>query len=458
MTASTIHPRPWSLRRRLAWQLTVAAGAVLSLLFVLLDTLIDREIYAHLDQGLALRANVIAHTLQQQGADLPLPDYREDGHTEFFTVYARDGRVLATSPNSRGLTLPRPPSQDCRIFCYYDARLPDGHPGRLLARALDPSDPAQGLLVTGTERTHWDAVERRVHGLLIGGIGLALLAVIGLGVWLVGRSFGLLDQLRAQLDRVDADTPPQLPGSLPRELTPFAQALQAGVERLRRALMRERRFASDVAHELRTPVAEIQTIAEAALPNTRDTAARAALTATLHSSRRMQRGIESLLTLVRIESGLEHAAADPFDLVALLRSLLEPAAARAAGRHLTLSCSAPDELWCRSDAGMLERLLTNLLDNALDYTPPGGDIHCHIWQTPHGVMLTLDNPAPELEAADLAHFGQRFWRRQGEAGNGPHTGLGLALCRALAEAIAAPLTFQLISGRLQVRLGPLPPL
>lgn len=445
----------WSLRRRLAWQLALVAGAVLALLFVLLDTLIDREIYAHLDQGLVLRADVISHALQRHGADLPLPDYQEDGHTEFFTVYAGDGRVLATSPNSRGLLLPPPPA-GARLPAFYDGGLPDGHPGRLLARALDAASGTR--LVVGTERAHWDAVERRVHLLLMLGIGLALLAVVVLAVWLVGRSFGLLEGLRADLAAVDADTPAPPPADLPRELQPFARSLHAAMERLREAARRERRFARDLAHELRTPVAEIQASAEAALPQLREAPARSALQAMLEAGRRMQRSIESLLVLARVESGLERPAADPVELAALLRALLAAAAPRLAARGLRATTTVPDTAWALGDAGMLERLASNLLDNAIDYAPAGSLLHLHLWRTPAGWQLDIANPAPDLGADDVAHFGERFWRREAEGGTALHAGLGLALCRALADALGITLGFALEDGHLHARIGPLPAL
>ncbi|MFZ5607558.1 MAG: sensor histidine kinase [Pseudomonadota bacterium] len=450
--------RDWSLRRRLAWQLALTAGAVLALLFVLLDTLIDREIYAHLDQGLTLRAEVIAHSLQRHGADLPLADYQEDGHTEFYTLFDRDGRVLATSPNSHGLALPWPAPDAGALPRYYDARLPDGHAGRLLAQAQVDADGRPGVLAVGTERAHWDSVERRVHMLLASGIALALVVVVLLSLWLVGRSFGLLERLRTQVAGVDADTPARLPDDLPAELHPFAQALQAGMERLRLALQRERRFARDVAHELRTPVAEIRASAEAALPQVQDAPARAALQASLEASQRMQRSIESLLTLARIESGLERPSTDPFDLGVLLRTLLGAAAPRLQARALQLAATLPASAWCLGDAGMLERLASNLLDNAIEYAPAASQLQVHLWRTPDGWRLVVGNAAPGLAATEVAHFGERFWRREGEGGTALHAGLGLALCRALADALAVPLEFALEDGQLQARIGPLPAL
>ena len=94
--AATRQARPWSLRRRLALRITLGAGAVLALLFVLLDVLIDREIYTHFDQNLSLRADVVSMAMTRHGLDIPLPEYQENGHTEFFTLYDGHGAVLRT--------------------------------------------------------------------------------------------------------------------------------------------------------------------------------------------------------------------------------------------------------------------------------------------------------------------------------------------------------------------------
>ena len=153
--------RTWSLRRRLAWRMTLGAGAVLALLFVLLDVLIDREIYAHFDQGLALRADVISLSMQRHGVDIPLPDYQENGHTEFFTVYGARGEVLLTSPNSRGIALPAGP-RDAALPRYFDARLPDGHASAELVCGEIALDTRQARATVGGQALTLTSHEFRV--------------------------------------------------------------------------------------------------------------------------------------------------------------------------------------------------------------------------------------------------------------------------------------------------------
>ncbi len=441
------------MRRRLALRLMLVPGVVLALLFVALDVWVDRAIYAHFDRSLADSATAIGRALERRGIDRPL-EYGWGGHTEFFTVYDAEGVARLTSPNSRGVALARGPAE--RVLPrWFDARLPDGHAGRLLATPLALPGHAPLLLVVGTEREHWDRIERDIHTLLAGGIALALLLVLALSLWLVRDAFGFLTRAGARMAEVDADRgiPPQ---GGPRELAPFVEAVRHGIERLQAAVRRERRFARDAAHELRTPVAEIRTVAEAALDDPDATRARTALQATAAAAARMQRGIDALLSLARIESGQETPSVDPLDLVPLLQAALAPLHDAAQVRGLQLQLALPASAWVLGDVGMLERILANLAGNAAEYAPDGSAVSIVLQRGPDGWRLVLENAAPDLAEDDLPCLGTRFWRKRSEGGTAQHTGLGLALSAALAQAAGWSLAFSLEDGRLRVALGPLP--
>jgi len=130
----------------------------------------------------------------------------------------------------------------------------------------------------------------------------------------------------------------------------------------------------------------------------------------------------------------------------------------ALARALTVHTELPPAAWVQSDLGIVERIVSNLLRNALEYSPEGGQVVCRLRRERAGWLLIIDNPAPDLEAADLEHFGHRFWRKHPEGGTAHHAGLGLALTHGLAQALALPLRFDLDGGRLSVRLGPWPAL
>ena len=135
---SSPEARLWSIRRQLTFRLTLALGAVLALLFVAMDHWIDAGAHDHLDTVLESQARSVAYALNYddpQLFDRLLPHYDTPGHTEFFTVYDANGRMLLASSNSRGLSVAGP-MPDLMLPVYYDVLTPDGHHGRALAVPL----------------------------------------------------------------------------------------------------------------------------------------------------------------------------------------------------------------------------------------------------------------------------------------------------------------------------------
>ena len=456
----------WSLHRRLALGLVLSIGGVFLLLFAVLEHWIDREIYRRMDEGLHQRASVVARLLQEPGAQ-PLaqwlPEYASQGHTEFFTVFERDAVAAAPllhSPSSAGQALPLGPLEEGTPR-WFNVVLPDGHAGRAMAVPLPAyaGQPGAHLLVLASERESWDRTERRIHFALLLGIVLATALATGLALWQVQRVVRVLQRAGDALAALRSDQVVAPMGAdFPRELRPFADTFNLGLHHLYAAIARERRFSRDVAHELRTPIAEIRISAESALADTDPALAQRSLHAAVAACTRMQRSIDTLLLLARLEAGQHPAAPDPLDLAQLMRDLLAAVQRQADERQLHIHAPLPAAAWVQADLGIVERIVSNLLRNAVEYTPEGGAITCQLERSAQGWWLSLRNPAPSLEAADLQQLGRRFWRKQPEGGTSAHAGLGLALVMALAQAVQWPLHFELEHGCLVVRLGPWPAL
>ena len=446
---SSNRPRAWSLRTRLLWQLVLAIGLLLGGLFLLLDVLVDRAMFRQLDQFLESRASALAQQLQRD--DDPrahiLPAWDIAGHTDFFAIYDAGGRLRAASMNSGDGALRLPAS------ARGDLLLPDGHAGRYRVLPLAAGRFAGGRLVMATERESWDRTERRMHGVLLAGTLAAIVVAVLLCLLLVRQAFV---HMAREARRLPHDGPPEpgLLASSPRELQPFVEAAHEALHRSWEMAARERSFSRSVAHELRTPVAEIAAVAELAQRHDDPAVLRQALTSVRDTNARMQRGIEALLALARFESGQEAPQVDPLDLAALLRQLAGGGNGWPAER---LRLQLPVEAWVVCDAGMLERVASNLLQNALEYGDPDVPVQLALTRTPQGWWLQLRNRASGLVEADLTRFGERHWR--GDRDTDPHhAGLGLALSRAMAAALDLQLQFTLHDGELQAALGPIPTL
>ena len=444
---SSNRPRGWSLRTRLLWQLVLAIGLLLGGLFLVLDVLVDRAMFRQLDQFLEARASALAQQLQVD--DDPrahiLPAWDIAGHTDFFAIYDAGGRLRAASMNSGEGALRLPAS------VRGDTLLPDGHAGRYRVLPLAAGRFAGGRLVMATERESWDRTEQRMHGVLLAGTLAAIAAAVLLCLLLVRQAFV---HMAREARRLPHDGPPEpgLLASSPRELQPFVEAAHEALRQSWEMAGRERSFSRSVAHELRTPVAEIAAVTELAQRHDDPATLRQALASVRDTNARMQRGIEALLALARFESGQEAPQADPLDLAALLRQL--------AGNGWPadrLRLQLPVEAWVVCDAGMLERVASNLLQNALEYGDPDVPVQLALTRTPQGWWLQLRNRASRLAEGDLVRFGERHWRG-GRDTDPRHAGLGLALARAMATALGLQLRFTLEGGELQAALGPIPAL
>jgi two-component system sensor histidine kinase QseC len=319
---------------------------------------------------------------------------------------------------------------------------------------LEHGEPGH-FLVVATERHGWDVTERRIHYALLAGIAIAIAIVIVLVQLVVRRAFTPLLQHGASIAALDTDNPPQhVGGDLPAELAPFAAAFHSGIDRLYDAIERERRFSRDIAHELRTPLAETRTAAEVALNDGAVSSLRAGLTTAIAATKRMQRSVDTLLAMVRVESGQESPAIDPLDLTTLVAAQVQMLQRLAESQGIGLRLQAPECAWTRSDVGILERILSNLLQNAVDYAPGRSTVECTIEHAGDGYSILIENAAPQLSAQDLSHFGTRFWRKPDEGSTAAHAGLGLALAFALARSLELKLEFRLANSQLQTRLGP----
>ncbi len=454
MWSSDTHPL--SLRLRLLLFLFVGLGLLLLGLFFLLDRGLDRQIYGRLDEGLRARAHAIAVLLETRPTAEALaeleamrPEYDVGGHTDFLQIWDARGKTLLVSASNHEGRLRQPPSVPANAPVFYDLDLPDGHRGRAIAQRVSLNGhSADAVLAVAEEREQVDALERQVHIALVSGIVLTSLVAVLLAILAV-RS-GLRPLLAfGEAVRHGAETADLEPARLPRELRPLAEVLKDAFGGLRRALERERRFARDAAHELRTPLAEIRSSVELA---SRVPQAAQDLRGSLDSIERMRRSIDGLLALSRYESGMQKVEHEPADLVRCVQRSLALAETTASSRQVRIRCQTPVECWVLTDTDLLERVLDNLVLNAVTHAPEGAAVVLAFDRVDATCRVRLGNPAPELTHEDLEHLGERFWRKSPAREVSEHGGLGLALARSLAQLLGIGLVFRMHEGWLWVEL------
>lgn len=297
--------------------------------------------------------------------------------------------------------------------------------------------------LTAIITTNAGPMHQTLANLLLGITGIGVIAALG-SIALIHFSLksGLkpLDHLGGKVALIDAAS---LDGrfsneDMPRELTPICNHLNELMGRLEDSFERERRFSADLAHELRTPIAELRMISEVAL-RWPDEANSGQAKETLEIAEQMQGIIESLLALGRYENGQAEVKPEPVDVAELGLACWKPFAERAAEKKIKVQLDIPETQTLETDPKLLRLIFTNLFSNAAEYTPAGGVIDITGSPGMNGTVLSVTNTVSDLDTESLSHLFERFWRQDNARADNNHSGLGLSLARTCSRALALDL-------------------
>ena len=262
-------------------------------------------------------------------------------------------------------------------------------------------------------------------------MGLALSAVVYAGVL---RGLQPLKRLEAQIERAGAlpqagttPLPPIELTSAPQEVHSLASTINRLLETVARGQQKEKRFLNDAAHQLRTPLAGLISQVELAQRQTSEAGVAERLSKVRTGAERSAHLVHQLLTLARTET---QARREPLDLATLAREVAREWTPRALAAGMDLGYEGEDHLTIQGDALQLREALSNLIDNALRYTPRGSSITLRVSQGSDGAHLAVDDNGPGLNPDDMAHVFQRFWRGSQQPGG---CGLGLAIVQEIAR-------------------------
>jgi two-component system sensor histidine kinase QseC len=206
--------------------------------------------------------------------------------------------------------------------------------------------------------------------------------------------------------------------------------------RIDESLQKERRFTSDAAHELRTPVAGIKAQAQVARTASSDNERNRALDNAILGCDRAAHLIDQLLTLARIDT-LGDETTEPCRLRSIAAEVIASLAPTALGRDVRLELMEGEEVSVRGNPALLRILLRNLIDNAARHTPPGTSVHIDISDKQGQPGLSVRDNGPGIPVSELDRLGERFYRPLGTSASG--SGLGLSIVKRIAEIHAASL-------------------
>jgi signal transduction histidine kinase len=342
-----------------------------------------------------------------------------------------DARLLATPPTSRAVQV------------MTRSGLPIGDQGqsfRVLARPVTLPD-GPGWIYVATSLEQVDLTTARLALLLAAGLPVLLL-VVGLATWrAVGRALRPVEQIRSSAASIGGAEPGARVPVPPTgdEIARLAETMNGMLSRIEAAALRQREFVGDASHELRSPLAALQTELDVAVAHQSHDLPTELLGRLSGQTRRMAELLDGLLFLARADEGATQRRHEPVDLDELI--LAEAARLRAAGT--TVSVIGPDAARVRGSHHDLARLLSNLGDNAMTHARSSVTLSIRV-EDGEAVMTVADD-GPGIPEADRERVFERFTRldqARSRTATGGGAGLGLAICKQIVQRHGGQITVE----------------
>jgi signal transduction histidine kinase len=451
---------PRSIRARLTLGVTGAALLILLASGWLIYRGTERNTFGQIDEALIEHAELMARQVEFERGTIVLehgdrfettPGGIDHGA---FRIWIQDGGEIA-----------RYPRLDDDVFPRFSAGAAGGsapafrnfeHPDRGKMRAVSiqtvptynprPGQPAPANLDAKVHIAVAHDISSTLAGLtnlrnLLVAIGIVTFALLALIIHFLIRSamrpIGLVKEELAARDRSELASEIDQREPLPTELEPLVASFNALLARIREASDRERQFTSSAAHELRTPLAALTSILEQAVRRDRSPEeSRNSFERSLATTRDMNQLVERLLTLSRFDRADPEIEVSDVPLEILVEGAIETFSEAAAARNLKIDFDLPDGLTASTDPALLQVVINNLLENAINYADEGSQIRIIASNGGTNVTISVENQSSDCDSQSARRVFEPFWRADKVRSRpGLHAGLGLSICEKIVAVI-----------------------
>jgi signal transduction histidine kinase len=425
---SRLRAQTGTVRVRTTAGAVVVVGVALLVAAIALVVMLRRSLTANVSTAARARADAVADLVEggTSGRSVRVGD-RED---EFVQVLDSQGKVVKYSPNveGRAALLRLAPGETGRL-----ERIPHVDDDQFLVVATSAGTP-QGDVTVMVGRTLESVTESSqvVVRLLATGFPLLLIVVAATAWRVVGRALAPVDAIRTEVDAIStAELHRRVPDPPGRdEIARLATTMNEMLARLEEGHDRQRRFVSDASHELRSPVASIRQHAEVALAHPKQSSVEELAEVVLEEDVRLQRLVEDLLLLTRMDEGTVHLRRRPVDLDDILLEEAQRLRSTTALRIRTGGVSAGR---VSGDSAQLEKLVRNVTENAARHAR--STVELSLTEADGEVLLMVDDDGKGIPQPERKRIFERFVRLDdARARDSGGSGLGLAIVAEIAAA------------------------
>src|SRR5574341_943486 len=381
---------------------------------------------------------------------------------DFLIITAQDGRPLFISADARALTFQQVEQLRQLLHPPVAERtggtlrlLSSGQAIRWVVRPLTGLGPQFGGIIAGADTRGAELGPEQLLSNVVLILPFGVLAAVLLGSWIARRALDPVDHIITEVREISDGRSLHRRLAEPMvkdEIGRLAVTLNQMMGRLERSFTALRRFTADASHELKTPLTVLRSGVERAITTPglpQDTLA--VLEETLQEVNRMTELVESLLTLARADEGRAPLHREPVDLRDIVTEATETGELLAEEAGVAMHVEMPTAPVVVSvDRSRIRQLLLNLLTNAVKYTPRGGSVRLALGRDDGQISLAVADTGIGIAPGDLPHIFDRFWRADSartRTGERPGAGLGLAICKWIAEAHGGSIEVQSRPGR-----------
>lgn len=430
---------------------------------------IRQVVFHEFDAALRQGAQVLVGVTERIGTGVDFdyhpgegPEPASDlGADYFFELTLSDGSLLKRSDSLHDRPLTPSPGPIGQPIIRA-TKLPNGRRGRACSLVFDPkvvdaaghpepstrpdapAGPVHLVIASST-----DDAEHLLMELAVTEVVVAVVLVAATVLTLrhsVRRGLAPVEVLASEVTAIDPSTLATRvkESNQPVELRPIASRINELLARLDDAFGREKRFTANAAHELRTPIAEIRTIAEVAAESPSAEERSRGLNEIVRVSQEMQAMISNLLAMARARSGTLQVEPKRVNVTSLLRECCAKRAGVGETDRPRVRSELLPDAYAETDPVVLGAVVTNLLDNAESYSTPGRDVDLRLVRDSGALRITVENNCEPMNPEDVRGMFEPFWRKRGTTVGGSHSGLGLALVRSLCDAIRVTVSAELL--------------
>ena len=433
------------------WYVSLLA-AILVVVLVMVYLLLARALYVRIDDSLQAVVQVAATSLandlaEGQGVDDAARSTAAElaSRQQLLAIYDGRGRLLGEAGREDDIVVPLPPVSeiptdgDASLVTIVEADdLDDRH--RLALRRVTIPPGVEYVIVVGSSLESIDEELESLRGILAYVVPLSLV-VAGIGGWfLAGRSLSPVVAMADRARKIGVESlNARLPVANPRdELGLLSETFNELLARLETSVEQQRQFMADASHELRTPVTIARTAARVALqqPTRTESEYRETLEIVEQETIRLSRIVDDMFTLTRADAGNYPVRTTPMYLDEVVDDVVRAARVVASTRDVSVTAECVQSAAFTGDEELIRRLIINVLDNAIRYSPASGTVRVALDRAADVYAVSVSDQGPGIAAEAQSKIFERFYRvdtaRTHDGVSDGGAGLGLALARWIA--------------------------